>query len=149
MYNDNPNFLRRYDHYYGDIIRTLFIAASAVFLLIILRDQQHLSFYLTMGVFSILALVIFAGLTNPDLHAKLMIKVDLAVSVPLFFLFEYLAIESYIRTQTLFNEIFFLRQLLALIFLTVIYYGVKTVHRSFFSSLNDDEERNKDYEQQQ
>lgn len=116
-------------HYYGDIVRRFFLAAGLVLLVAILRDREFLSFYLFVGVFTVLALTVLAGLTNPCTRG--VIIADGIVSGTMFLLFEYLALSAYVETQNFLDEIFFLRQLLAVIFLVALYFGTKT-YRGLF-----------------
>lgn len=116
-------------HYYGDAVRKFFLGAGLVLLLATLRDREFLSFYLFIGVFAVLLLTILAGLTNP--RTRRVIIADGAVSAVMFLLFEYLAVSAYIETQSFTNEIFFLRQALALIFLVALYFSTKTFRGLF------------------
>lgn len=127
--------LKPLDHYYGDVTRILFLIAGVVLLFAIVRDREFLTLYMIVGVFSVLALTILAGLTSPRTQNPLMRKVivaDFAVSVLMFLLFEYLAISAYIKVHTLTDEIFFMRQCLALIFIIAVYFSTKTVRGMFF-----------------
>jgi hypothetical protein len=119
-------------HYYGDTVRKFFLAAGLILLLAILRDREFLSFYLFVGVFAVLVLTILAGLTNP--RTRQIILTDGVVCAALFLLFEYLAVGAYVATQSFSNEIFLLRQLLALIFLIALYFSTKT-YRGLFLDL--------------
>ena len=126
-----PNAPKPFAHYYGDVVRKFFIAAGLGLLRAIPRGREFLSFYLYVGVFIVLALTILAGLTNP--RTRQVIMADGAVSGLMFLLFEYLAVSAYIETQDFFNEIFFLRQLLALIFLIALYFSTKTFRGVFLN----------------
>lgn len=119
-------------HYYGDTVRKFFLAAGLILLIAILRDREFLSFYLFIGVFTVLLLTILAGLTNP--RTRQIIMTDGAVAALFFLLFEYLAVSAYIDTQNFFHEIFFLRQLLALLFLIALYFATKTYRGLFLTS---------------
>lgn len=112
------------EHYYGDTIRGIFLAAGVVFLVAIVRDQEFLSFYLIVGVLSVLVITILAGLTNP--LSKKVIKIDAVISIMMFLLFEYLAVAGYVKAQSFSNDIFLLRQLLAILFLVALYFSTKT-----------------------
>ncbi len=113
------------EHYYGDVVRAIFLAAGIVFLITMVRDREFLSFYLVVGVLSVLALTILAGLTNP--RSKKIIKIDAAVSVIMFLLFEYLAIAGYSDAPGFTDSVFFLRQALAVLFLIALYFSTKTL----------------------
>ncbi len=118
-------------HYYGDTVRKFFLVAGLVLLFAILRDREFLSFYLVVGVFSVLLLTILAGLTNPRMREVIM--ADVVVSTVMFLLFEYLAVNEYLQTGDFFDEIFFLRQLLALVFLIAVYFSTKTYRGTFLA----------------
>lgn len=123
MNNENDNL--KFEHYYGDTVRGIFLSAGVVFLVTMVRDQEFLSFYLVVGVLSVLALTILAGLTNP--LSKKIIKIDAVISIVMFLLFEYLAIAGYVSAQSFSNDIFLLRQLLAILFLVALYFSTKTL----------------------
>lgn len=123
------------EHYYGDTVRKLFLLAGVILLLAIVRDHEFLSLYISVGVFSVLVLTVLAGLTSPSVgnpYTRRIIVADVAISAVLFLLFEYLSIGEYARSKDIANEIFFLRQALALVFLIATYFSTKTFRGMFF-----------------
>lgn len=119
-------------HYYGDVVRKLFLAAGLVILFAVLRDREYLNFYLHVGVLVVLALTMLAGLTNPRIRA--VIVADMSVSTVLFLLFEYLAVSAYLDELNFFSEVFIVRQVLALIFMCAVYFSTKTYRGMFMRS---------------
>jgi len=122
------------EHYYGDTVRKIFLAAGILLLIATIRDNTFLPLYLIIGTFAALALTILAGLTNPQTnnpHTRKVIAADLIISIVLFVLFEYMAIAAYSGKHNINDEIFLIRQALAILFLTATYYSTKT-SRSVF-----------------
>lgn len=122
-------------HYYGNIVRTLFMAASALLLLSILLDKDLLVFNLLVGVVLIVALTVFAGLTSPRNY--FIIVIDTVVAAALFLLYEFFAVAAYYKYDTLANEIFALRQGIAFISLGALYFSIKSLRG--LSRLTDEE----------
>ena len=112
-------------HYYGDIVRRLLLAAGIILLFAILVDREYLSFYLLVGVFGALAFTILAGLTSP--LNRFVISANVVISAVMFLIFEYFAIDAYLKTMDFFDSTFFLRQLLAVVFIAITYYSTKTL----------------------
>jgi len=116
-------------HYYGDIVRRLIFSAGILVMLLAIFDEDLLSFYLLFGVVAVLVIVFLAGFTSP--RQKWAILVDLLVSSVGFLMFEYFAISRYLSVDTIFDTVFFLRQLTAFVFITAVYFSAKTI-RSIF-----------------
>lgn len=112
-------------HYYGDLVRKYFLVAGFVLLYATLEDRELLGFYLSVGMISILASVILAGLTSPT--KRRIVIYDVIISIILFLIFEYLSVSAYSDRHNFFEIVFFLRQLLAVIFLTTLYFSIKTL----------------------
>lgn len=113
-------------HYYGDSIRNLFLIAAALLMASVLIDKALFAFYLFLGVFMLLGLVILAGLTSP--FRRLSIIADTFAAGGLFIFFEYSALLG--SSSVFVNSIdipFILRQLLAIIFLLALYFCIKTL----------------------
>jgi len=112
-------------HYYGDVVRGCYVVGGFVLLVAVLVDTQLLTFYLSIGVVSILAMVILAGLTSPKTFTILVVE---AVGAGIAFLFfEYYAIAAFQNTGSFEDLVFLVRQFLAAIFLLALYYSVKSV----------------------
>jgi hypothetical protein len=112
-------------HYYGDVVRSSFLAIGIVLAVTILVDIQLITVYLVVGVVGILALVVLAGMTNP--RSPRLIQSEALISGIGFVFFEYMAIAAFHASQTFADPVFFLRQLLAVLFLIALYFGVKSV----------------------
>lgn len=112
-------------HYYGNVIRTLFLVSAFMLLIAFLRDSEFFPLYLFIGVIVVLFLVIAAGLTSPRTKATILIDTILSATLSVFF--EYSALLEYARYQDLFSEAFILRQAIAILFFVALYYCVKTL----------------------
>jgi hypothetical protein len=111
-------------HYYGDIVRRLFLAGAFLMALSLPFFWEDVSLPLYITIFAVIAADVVAGITTP---AKFWSNVlNLLASVFAAAIFEYYAVEAYrnIREETYF---FLVNQVLALIFLAALYYSVKTV----------------------
>jgi hypothetical protein len=115
----NPN-----SHYYGSIVRKLFVSAGILQLIIILVDKDLIQFNLVVGVVSALVIVMLAGFTSP-INKWAMIG-DLAFAALSFVIFEYLAIARQLQVNTFVDFIFLIRQALAIIFVVAVYFAAKT-----------------------
>ncbi len=112
-------------HYYGNTIRLLFLGSALILLLSAMVDKELFAFYLFIGIFVVLGIVILAGLTSPN--TRFSIISDTGISAVLFIFFEYSALmTSPAVNGGAFDAVFLLRQLLALIFLLALYFSVKT-----------------------
>ena len=109
-------------HYYGDIIRKLFIAAGIVMLVTLPANQDYLPIPLYVAVVGSIIFILLAGLMNPMHRVTLMLS-SLAALVGLF-LFEWYAVQGWNEMHRVF---FVSNQILAILFLFASYYGVKSV----------------------
>ncbi len=116
---------KRVPHYYGDIIRKYLLFAGAGLLVAVLVDKELLSFYLLIGVIGTLIFTILAGLMSPTMSAA--IFVNAIISAAMFLIFEYVAIDAYLKSQSFVDKIFVIRQLLAVAFLVALYFSTKTL----------------------
>lgn len=112
-------------HYYGNLIRKNFFFAGFIIMMAALLDSELRSFYLFVGLFGVVGVTILAGLTSPRKRAIMLI--DVLVSAIMFLIFEYFAIAAYARYENFSDNVFFLRQLIAVIFLVALYYSTKTM----------------------
>ena len=112
-------------HYYGNLIRKNFFLAGFIIMMAALLDSELRSFYLFVGLFGVVGVTILAGLTSPRKRAIMFI--DVLVSAVMFLIFEYFAIVAYARYENFSDSVFFLRQLIAAIFLVALYYSTKTM----------------------
>jgi hypothetical protein len=112
-------------HYYGDKVRQLLLAAGCLILLAVIFDRELQNFYIVLGVVGVLIFTILAGLTSPQ-NRKVLVNTA-ALSAAMFLLFEYFAISNFISTQVVTSPAFLLREALAVIFLTILYFSTKTL----------------------
>lgn len=112
-------------HYYGNLIRKNLFFAGFVIMAAALIDSELRSFYLFVGLFGVVGITLLAGLTSPQKRGIMFI--DVLVSSTMFLVFEYFAIDAYVRYENFLDSIFFFRQLLAVIFLVSLYYSTKTM----------------------
>lgn len=113
------------NHYYGSLVRKLFVFAVVLQLIIILIDKDLIQFNLVVGVISALVIVMLAGFTSPA--NKWAMIGDLIFSAISFVMFEYLAIARQLQVNTFFDFIFLIRQSLSIIFVVSVYFSAKTV----------------------
>ena len=112
-------------HYYGDIIRKHLLLAGGIVLLAAIYDRELLNFYLVVGVFGVLTFTVLAGLISP--RVRLVVGYVAILSAVMFLLFEYFAINAYLQVEDIFRLVFVLREALAVIFLSILYFSTKTV----------------------
>ena len=124
-YENVPTHSTHPKHYYGDLVRRLFVAGAIGSLLTILIDRQLIVFYLTFGVIMALLVVLLAGFTSP--RNVWALYCDLIVASVTFVVFEYLAIVRQIKVDTVFDLIFMAREAIAVVFVVAAYYSAKTV----------------------
>ena len=111
-------------HYYGDMVRALFMLAALVMIITLPFVYKLLPVPLPVSILIILFLGIFAALTNPLQISSVIINAFFSIGA--FLVFEYFAIDAYIK-YTIINLLFWTNQLLSIIFLFAIYYSTKTL----------------------
>lgn len=117
------------EHYYGDMVRTLFLVGAIIMLLTLPFGPTITNVSSTMVLLVILLLSITAGITNPQ--QTWINIVNLGISLIAFIVFEYHALTNDFPSKNELIVPFFINQILAIIFLIAIYYSVKTVRGSF------------------
>lgn len=118
---------KRHPHYYGDLVRKQLFFAAFIIMIAALLDKELRNFYLIVGLFGVVGITVLAGLTNPQKRGRGIVFVDVLVSAIMFLIFEYYAISAYIRYESFTYNIFFFRQLIAVVYLVVLYYSTKTM----------------------
>lgn len=111
-------------HYYGDVVRTLFLAAAVIMLLTLPFLDPRLPVPVSLSILAILIIGIIAGVTNPVKKSTAI--VNTGISAIALTVFEYYAVKTYLAASFS-NLMFFVNQILALIFLFAIYYSTKTL----------------------
>lgn len=107
-------------HYYGDIIRRLFLGAAALMLITLPFLQNFIPYPVFVSSLAVLILTLCAGLIAPERNWVIFLNVLASGAGVL--VFEYYAVTSY-STDVWF---FLTNQALAIIFLVAFYYAVKT-----------------------
>ena len=108
-------------HYYGSIVRKLFILAAVLTFLIYPFFYSFLPQQPTLMIFAVAVLAVMAGLTSRQ--GRLAITVDMVISFLAILFFENHAI---IFLKVLPRGIFLADQILTFIFFFALYYSVKT-----------------------
>ena len=120
MSNDSP----KVPHYYGDVVRRLFLVAAIIMLVTLPFFNDRLPISSNLSLLIIVVLAIFAGATNP---VKIMLAViDVMVSIIGAAAFEYYAVQFYI-TFSPGDFLFWINQGLAVIFIFALYFSTKTL----------------------
>lgn len=110
-------------HYYGDMVRRLFILASIVMLIMLPVLKDTISVPLLVSVLIVIVIAFFAGLTNPLQKSAAFFNMLISAGGLVFF--EYQAVLSYVPEKI--TYLFGTNQILALIFFFALYYSVKTL----------------------
>jgi hypothetical protein len=111
-------------HYYGDIVRVLFIL-SATLLLLAITTGANLPLSSVGTIIAAIILVITGGITNPEQHMIHWINEGIAILGVL--IFGISAINNYRAGASLNNPSYIYTELIALISLLALYYTTKTV----------------------
>ena len=119
---------QQFPHYYGHIVRGLFLAAGVIMLITLATLKHVLPAGTFFVIFAILVIDLFAGLTNPTQRWVAML--DMLISLVGLTTFEYHAVIGY---TNLGDALFWVNQSLAIIFFFAFYFATKTL-RGMFSS---------------
>src|SRR3989344_3298708 len=115
-------------HYYGDLVRFLFMLAAIIMLITLPFLIGKLPVPLYISIMVILAIGVLAGITNP--LQKWISILNGLISTAALFVFEYYAVNSF-TTSGVKTLYFIVNQLLALVFLFALYYSIKTIRAMF------------------
>ena len=115
-------FLPHLNHYFGDIVRQIFISTAALILVAAPFYADNLRVELPFEIGGALALVALAALANPHNRGS-MVGSSIAAGVGLV-IYEIWALYAYHDSSWV---QFFLRELIALLFLVAFYFSLKTV----------------------
>ncbi len=107
-------------HYYGDVVRAIFVACAVILGLMIPFGGSIEAGLLGMPI--VLALVVLAGFTNP--HSKMIMILDTIAAVLGILMGEAYAIAAYL-SHALF--VFMAFELLSLLLLVALYFSAKNV----------------------
>lgn len=109
-------------HYYGDIVRRIFLVCALIMLFTLPFVHENLTSPIFYSILAILILTFFAGLTNPK--QKMVIMSDIVVSILSFGVFAY---QTVVKFDGFFNLFFITNFVLALLSLLAFYWSIKTI----------------------
>lgn len=109
-------------HYYGDIVRRLFLVSGAVILIALPINNEVLPVHISITTALVIVMIIFAAITNP--FQKWVAVVNVWMSGFAVLLFEFLAVVGYADDEM---QLFMIRQILSLLFFFALYYSSKTL----------------------
>ncbi|MEK7649459.1 MAG: hypothetical protein AAB367_00645 [Patescibacteria group bacterium] len=113
-------------HYYGDIVRQLFVAAGVIMVLTLPFYKYILPVPSLIAVLAIIIVDVAAGLTNP--RQAWVMKLDLGISLIAATVFEYHAVTGYASQL---DPLFWITQGLAVIFFFALYFSIKSTRGAF------------------
>lgn len=129
MDQDSKNFSARPPvHYYGDIVRKLFLAAGVLMLASLAFFAPLISISLTISVIAIILLALLSGLESPN-HKWVVFINTLASAIGCGY-FQYTAVNYYLTSTTAMDidwAFFMVNEVLSVIFFLALYYSSKTV----------------------
>lgn len=111
-------------HYYGNLVRRLFLTGAIIMLLSLPFLNSLLPVPLFYSLLAIIILSLVAGFTSP--RKTWAIIVDEIIATVAVLVFEYYAVGYYLQYTAL-SGLFIVNQLLALNFLVALYYNTKTL----------------------
>lgn len=114
--------LTRIPHYYGDVVRQLFIVAAALMLITAPFYASTLKVELPFEIAGALVLIALAALANP--HSKLIMMGNAVVAGVGLVIFQTWALYTYSEASWM---QFILREVLAVLFLAAFYFSMKTL----------------------
>ena len=119
-------------HYYGDIVRKLFVAGDAIMILTYPFFSEKIFFSTTLSILVIVSIGAIAGFLSP--RQKWASFLTFIISIGALSVFEYHAAMSISgENKNLFNLFFWTNQALAVIFFISLYYSAKTI-RGFYTN---------------
>ncbi|MBI4037585.1 hypothetical protein HY382_00895, partial [Candidatus Curtissbacteria bacterium] len=124
FYKLTPKEEKLTSHYYGDMVRVLFMLAAVVVILTTPLISSFLPINVFILIVFVLVLALIAGLTNPA--QKWTVATDVGISLLGVAVFEYFAVSAFLNVG-LFDPAFSITQLLAVIFLFTLYYSTKSL----------------------
>jgi hypothetical protein len=117
------------EHYYGDIVRRLFLAAGLIMIIGYAFFSGLIQVPIFISLFSVVLISLLAGFQNPA--NKSIIGINLVVSVVACVLFQDTAITNYLSDANRNTWFFIINEALAIIFFFCIYYSAKTFRSVF------------------
>jgi hypothetical protein len=130
MYDDGWDKMKKtkYPHYYGDIVRRLFLTGGGIMLLTLPFLKEYTNVRTILSTFIILVIAFLAGITNPK--QKWTMYLDSSTSIIALIVFEFAAVQVF-QTSS-FSGFFWVNQTLAIIFFFSLYFSIKTLRGSTY-----------------
>ncbi len=111
-------------HYYGDLVRKLFLAGAIIMLAGLPFFADLISTPLMVSIFAIVLIGTAAGFMNPK---QLWVAIlNALIAVGALVVFEMSAVSDF-KLYSIGHPLFWIDQVLALLFLVALYYEVKTL----------------------
>lgn len=110
-------------HYYGDIVRVIFITGAVFMLWGISRMTELLNIPAWLSIVAIAILGISAGITNPV--QKRSLQINAIISVVFMMIFAYVAWYAY--NESIGKEVELANQIAAILFLGASYFSIKSL----------------------
>lgn len=121
-------------HYYGDIVRYLFLAAAVLMLIGLPVFQDYINLPVLVSVCAIAILGIAAGLTNPQ--QMISATANFVVAVAGFIIFAYNSVIAY-GNEIADDKFLLSNVVLGVIFLFSLYFSMKTLRARLLNNSND------------
>lgn len=112
------------NHYYGDLVRKLFLTGAILMLLTLPFMSTYIEVPIYISILAAITIGVVAGITNPAQKWAGILNFGIALTAS--FIFEYQAIMGYTHYSYL-HRTFLINQILAVIFLVALYFATKTV----------------------
>lgn len=116
-------------HYYGDIVRVIFITVAAIILFGLPQVIRVLHFPAVVAIFTVVILGIAAGVTNPIQPGSMFFN----VLVSLFGLLAFAYTSVFMYANHLGGFLLVLNQIIAVAFLVAVYLSIKTYRGYLFA----------------
>lgn len=113
-----------FQHYYGDVVRYLFLAAAVIMIITLPLFSREVNFPIIISVIGIAVLGVAAGLSNPKQFSSSLI--NLIISLFGFMIFLYTAVNSYQHSGVA-DKFILTDIILSTIFIFAIYFSMKTL----------------------
>lgn len=120
-----------FEHYYGDIVRYLFLAAAVIMIMTLPLFSKQVNFPVIGSVIAIAVLGIAAGLTNPKQFTSALI--NLLISLFGFIVFLYTSVTSY-QTIGATDKFILTDIIISTIFIFAVYFSMKTLRAQMIGS---------------
>lgn len=117
------------NHYYGDIVRVIFIVGAIFILWGLPRITEIVNIPVFFPIIAVIVLGIAAGTTNP--LKKISVQINAGVSVVFLGVFAYMSWYCYVNHITSIIEL--ANQVAAILFLTASYFSIKSLRATSFT----------------